>query len=235
MGEIIDVRQAGGDLAILGGALVLPTQAVTVPHVADGSIRYNSNTNALEIYYSGAWHTGTGTAGATGPTGPTGPAGADSSVTGPTGPTGAAGAGSTGPTGPTGPTGADSTVTGPTGSTGPTGPTGPERSSVTMELQWTSGAIVTNDTVYFVYSPPYGGTVNSLTYFTGAGSYSVDVKINGVGVGALTGISVSSSTPATVSATSANTFTAGQAIIAAITAATSDPTDTMLVLSVTWS
>jgi hypothetical protein len=38
-----------------------------------------------------------------------------------------------------------------------------------------------------------------------------------------------------VNATSTNTFTVGQPITAVISGATSSPTDTMLVLSVTWS
>jgi hypothetical protein len=228
MAHVIDTREDGNELIILGGALVLPNGSLS--STKDGAIRYNANLNNLQLFYSGAWHNGTGSDGATGPTGPGGSAGA----TGPTGPVGAAST----VTGPTGPTGAASTVTGPTGPAGAggaTGPTGPQRTSVTMELQWTSGAIVTNDTVYFVYSPPYGGTINSLTYFTGAGSYTVDVNINGVGVGGLTGITVNSSSPATANATSTRTFSAGQPITATTSSATSDPTDTMLVLSVTWS
>ena len=50
MGEIIDVRHSGGDLTILGGALVLPTQAITVAHVANGSLRYNSGSKVIEVY-----------------------------------------------------------------------------------------------------------------------------------------------------------------------------------------
>src|ERR1044072_2198144 len=130
-----------------------------------------------------------GSQGSTGPTGAsiTGPTGVQG-VTGPTGPQGAAGAtGAAGAsvTGPTGPTGSQGSV-GATGGIGATGPTGPQRSAVTMEMQWASGAVVSNDTIYFVYSPQYPGVVNSLTYFCNTGSYSVDVNIAGVGVTGLT-------------------------------------------------
>lgn len=169
----------------------------------------------------------TGPTGATGGTGPTGSMG-NQGIQGPTGPTGAAGVSFTGPTGPTGAAGA-------TGAQGATGPTGPERSAVVMEIQWNYGAIVTNDTVYFVYKPPYPGTVGALTYFCDTGSYSVNVQINGVNVTGLTSLSVSSSTPATASASGANTFSIGQPITAVITGATGSPTDSVLSLAVTWS
>ena len=90
-----------------------------------GDVRFNTETENLELKVSAGWEeVGTGAgSGATGPVGPTGASG----VTGPTGPTGPASTvtGPTGPSGgPTGPTGATGT-TGPTGpSGGPTGPTG---------------------------------------------------------------------------------------------------------------
>jgi hypothetical protein len=98
-----------------------------------------------------------------------------------------------------------------------------------------SGAIVANDTVYLAYDAPYNGTITALTYFTGNGSFSVAVQINGTNVTGLSAISVSSATPATATATAANVFTAGQRITAVITSATSSPTDALLSLAVTWS
>jgi plastocyanin len=96
-----------------------------------GYVRFNTETDLLEVKTSSAWTTvGSGSgSGSTGPTGPTGPTGAASTVTGPTGPTGPSG-GPTGPTGVTGPTGPSGGPTGPTGPTGATGasvtgPTGP--------------------------------------------------------------------------------------------------------------
>lgn len=102
--------------------------AVTVGPAGYGQLRFNRDTNSLEIYGAGGWGNvnqgPTGTQGETGPTGPlggpTGPQG-DRGIPGPVGPMGMPGIpGVTGPTGNTGPTGA----TGPTGETGPTGPTG---------------------------------------------------------------------------------------------------------------
>ena len=155
---------------------------------------------------------------------------------GPAGPAGPAGA--TGPAGPVGPSGAASTVpgpAGPTGATGAQGPAGTSRNTARLQTQWVTGAIVANDTVWLAYDAPYAGTVNALTYFTGNGSFSVAVQINGTNVTGLSAVSVSSATPATTNATAANTFTAGQRITAVITAATGSPTDALLSLAVTWS
>jgi hypothetical protein len=89
--------------------------------------------------------------------------------------------------------------------------------------------------VWLVYDAPYNGTINSLTYFTGNGSFSVAIQIAGTNVTGLGAISVSSVVPATATATAANTFTAGQRITAVITAATGAPTDALLSLAVTWA
>jgi hypothetical protein len=118
---------------------------------------------------------------------------------------------------------------------GPTGAPGSARSAARMQAQWVSGAIVQNDTIFFAYDPPYNGTINSLTYFTGVGSFTVAVKISGTNVTGLSAVLVNNTTAATATATAANTFTAGQHITAAITSATSSPTDALLSLNVTWS
>jgi hypothetical protein len=104
-----------------------------------------------------------------------------------------------------------------------------------MQLAWDTGAVVANDTVYFVYDAPYAGIINSMTYFTGAGSFTCNVQIAGVSVTGLGAVAVSSATPATANATAANTFTAGQRIGVVITAATGSPTDALLSLNATWS
>jgi hypothetical protein len=118
---------------------------------------------------------------------------------------------------------------------GPTGAAGSARSAARMQAQWVSGAVVQNDTIFFAYDPPYNGTINSLTYFTGVGSFTVAVKIAGTNVTGLSAVTVNNTTAATATATAANTFTAGQHITAAITGATSSPTDALLSLNVTWS
>ena len=153
-------------------------------------------------------------------------------IPGPPGPQGAQGpTGNTGAPGPTGPTGA----TGPQGATGAQGIPGTSRNTARLQAQWVTGAIVANDTVWLAYDVPYAGTINGLTYFTGNGSFTVAIQIVGVNVTGLEAVAVSSATPATISATGANTFTAGQRITAVITAATGSPTDALLSLAVTWS
>jgi plastocyanin len=86
----------------------------------NGYVRFNSETENLEVKVTSGWETvGTGAGG--GEAGPTGPQGPE----GPTGPTGAGEAGPTGPTGPTGPSDGPTGPAGADGATGPTGPTGP--------------------------------------------------------------------------------------------------------------
>jgi hypothetical protein len=109
------------------------------------------------------------------------------------------------------------------------------RNTARLQAQWVTGAIVANDTVWLAYDAPYAGTINSLTYFTGNGSFTVAIQINGVSVTGLGAVAVSSATPATTNATAARTFTAGQRITAVIAAATGSPTDALLSLAVTWS
>ena len=127
--------------------------------VSTGYVRFNTETENLEVKTSSEWEiVGTGSgSGATGPTGPAGDVGA-------TGPTGSSGADSTvaGPTGPTGATGATG-ATGPSdGPTGPTGPTGPGGGSIDVST--------TTDTTTFVglyedASGTIGGKTNTgITY-----------------------------------------------------------------------
>jgi hypothetical protein len=104
-----------------------------------------------------------------------------------------------------------------------------------LQAQWVSGAVVQNDTVWLAYDAPYAGTVNSLKYFAGNGSFSVAIQINDVNVTGLSSISVSSATPTTATATGANTFDIEQRITAVVTGATGSPTDALLSLAVTWS
>jgi len=103
-----------------------------------------------------------------------------------------------------------------------------------LQAQWVSGATVANGIVWLAYDPPRNGTVNSLTYLTGSGSFTTAIQIAGTNVTGLSAVAVSSATPATVSATAANTFNAGQIVSALISAATGSPTGAMLSLNVTW-
>ncbi len=93
---------------------------------------------------------------------------------------------------------------------------------------------MTNGQFWFVFNPPYDGTINSLTYLTANDSFDVEVAIAGTPVTGLT-VTVSSSTPTTANATGANTFTAGTPITANVSSTTGAPTDVMLSLSVDWT
>jgi len=145
-----------------------------------GYIRYNTETDTVEVKTTTNWETvGYGSGLATGPTGPTGATGAAgingtpggatgaTGATGPTGPDGIGGTvGATGPTGsaglpgPTGPSG------GPTGATGETGPTGPS-GGPTGPTGATGGAGTSGPTGP---TGPTGATGPSITGATGAAS-----------------------------------------------------------------
>jgi hypothetical protein len=111
----------------------------------------------------------------------------------------------------------------------------PDRNYARLQAQWQNAATVSDDTVWLAYDAPYAGTVTGLTYFTGNGSFNVNIQINGTSVTGLAAVAVSSSTPATTAATAANTFSAGQRITAVLTGSTGAPTDALLSLAVTWS
>jgi plastocyanin len=118
------------------------TTAQRSESVEEGYVRYNTETESLEVKTSLEWEqVGTGTgSGVTGPTGPAGAQGLQGEIgptgaTGDTGPTGPSD-GPTGPTGPqgeVGPTGPSDGPTGPTGPQGDTGPTGPTGADSTVE------------------------------------------------------------------------------------------------------
>lgn len=109
------------------------------------------------------------------------------------------------------------------------------RTGFRLQAQWVCGAVVQSGTVYFAWDPPYAGTINSMTYFTGAGTFTVAVQINSVNVTGLSAVVVNSSTPATTNATAANTFTAGQHVTGVISAVASGPVQALLSLNCTWT
>jgi hypothetical protein len=108
------------------------------------------------------------------------------------------------------------------------------RNEARLQSQWVNASTVSDDTVWW-WDMPYAGTVSTLKYFTGNGSFNVAIKVNGTTVTGLGAVAVSSSTPATATATAANTFSAGDNITAVITGSTGAPTDALLSLAVTWS
>jgi len=109
------------------------------------------------------------------------------------------------------------------------------RDKARLQAQWQNAATVSDDTVWW-WDMPYAGTINTLKYFTGNGSFTVAIKVNGTTtVTGLSAVAVSSATPATATATAANTFAAGDNITAVITGSTGAPTDALLSLAVTWS
>ena len=109
------------------------------------------------------------------------------------------------------------------------------RNKATALAQWVSGAVVQNGLFRFMWKAPYAGTVDSLDYVTGNGSFTLAVKINGTDVTGLAAVAISSTTPANAAATAANTFAAGAEVSGTVTAATGSPANVFLNLNVTWA
>jgi hypothetical protein len=110
----------------------------------------------------------------------------------------------------------------------------PARNKARLQAQWQGADVVANGTVWWL-DMPYDGTVDTLKYFTGNGSFNVAIQIDDVNVPGLNAITVSLPASTTTAATSANTFLEGQRVSAVITGATGDPTDAVLSIAVTWS
>lgn len=108
------------------------------------------------------------------------------------------------------------------------------RSAARLQVQWVSGAVVQDDTIYFVYDPPYPGRINSATYFCNVGSFDLEVQINGVDVTGLEALAPTS-IPTTTPASAANTFAAGQPITGIISSSSGSPTDALVSLDITWT
>jgi len=108
------------------------------------------------------------------------------------------------------------------------------RDKARLQAQWQNAATVSDDTVWW-WDMPYAGTISTLKYFTGNGSFNVAIKVNGTTVTGLGAVAVSSATPATATATALNVFAKGDNITAVITGSTGSPTDALLSLAVTWS
>ena len=142
------------------------------PDVSAGYVRFNTETDSLEVKTSSEWQE-VGTGAGSGATGPTGPQG----ETGPTGPTGP----SDGPTGPTGPEG----PTGPTGASGSgtfSGTTDATAASLTIdEVAYSAIARLTvtpNGTSAYLFDSHYSGDNPTIFVLGGA-----TIAFNLVGLG----------------------------------------------------
>lgn len=92
--------------------------------------------------------------------------------------------------------------------------TGSDHTSFTgLHVEQLDGQIdsPSNKTYYLRFKAKYSGTINELSVQTASGTITAAIQINSVNVTGLSSVSVSS-TPQTVSATSANTFAAGDTI-----------------------
>lgn len=109
------------------------------------------------------------------------------------------------------------------------------RPNARMLLQWTSGAVVINGQCYFVMTAPYSGLITALAFVTGNGSFTATVINNGLGVTGLINVAVNSSVLASLPATGANEFAAGDYLGVSINAASGSPTQAVLELAVKWN
>src|SRR6187401_1190231 len=61
------------------------------------------------------------------------------------------------------------------------------RDKARLQAQWQNAATVSDDTVWW-WDMPYAGTISTLKYFTGAGSFNVAIKVNGTTVTGLSAV-----------------------------------------------
>jgi hypothetical protein len=108
-------------------------------------------------------------------------------------------------------------------------------STGSASLQWGGGLVVANGTYYLTIYAPYAGTITSMDYFTGNGSFTANVQIAGVSVTGLSAVLVNSATNTNTVASAANVFNAGQAVSVIITGSTGSPTGVVLNLRITKS
>ncbi len=103
-----------------------------------------------------------------------------------------------------------------------------------INVPWGPGSVVQDGTYEVMYKLPYPGTVTSMDYYAGTGSFTVNLKLNGTSVTSLSAVSVASPTPANTAATGANTFSAGARLTAVITGTSGSPTPAMLFINMAW-
>lgn len=111
----------------------------------------------------------------------------------------------------------------------------PLRDTVSVTAQWVSPSVVANGTYILMYKTPYAGTITSLDYSTGSGSFTAEITINGTAVTGLSAVTVSSATATNVVATGTNTFIAGSQILLIISGVSGSPSDALLNLNLKWS
>lgn len=102
-----------------------------------------------------------------------------------------------------------------------------------LPYSWDSNTTVANATIPLL-RPPWttsGGTITSVTYYTGGTStpsFTVDLQIDGSDVTGCNAITVSSSTSATATCTAANTFTSTSKIQMIISGVSGTPTTALI-------
>jgi len=101
----------------------------------------------------------------------------------------------------------------------------------TWPANWPTGTTVSNSTVY-LYAP-WAGTINSVDYRVGTGSFTLALQIAGSNVTSCNALTVNSATKTNTACTAANTFTAGQLITIVITGVASSPSDAYVGVNMT--
>jgi hypothetical protein len=101
-------------------------------------------------------------------------------------------------------------------------------------VSWDSNTPVQGGTVPVGSLPWSSGKVISCTYYTGgsSASFTAQVLIGSTAVTGCNAMSVSSPTPATVSATANNTFSAGNVMSVVITGVTNTPVNALVQINI---
>jgi len=103
--------------------------------------------------------------------------------------------------------------------------------ATSFPANWPTGTTVSNSTVRFY--PPFAGTITSVDYQVGTGSFTLAIQIGGVNVTSCNALTVNSATKTNTACTAANTFTANQLITIVITGVASSPSDAYVGVNMT--
>ena len=171
------------------------------------------------------WDSGGGSGGGgTGPAGPAGPAGA----TGPTGATGPAGA--TGATGTKGDTGA----AGPQGAQGVPGSGSVNSTLTAWAINWDSNTPVVAGTSFILISPWHNASILSCSHTcspSGA-SFTADIKLNGVSIGGLGALDVTTAVVTTDVTSGDGAMPTGDVLSMVISDVVGTPTTALIQLNI---
>ena len=103
-----------------------------------------------------------------------------------------------------------------------------------LQAQWVQGMVVSNGTMHLCYRAPYRGRIYSLDFANAAGSFAVQIAVDGVPVPGLEAVQVGT-TPGSAQATGPVALGPGSDVTCIITNAAGTASDAVLSLNLSWT